>query len=190
MERSCQCPRLKKADRVATTAGWTDVQKKRFYQERLTQSAATFNDTLPQATRDDYTLWRPAIIAGLQDTTLQSIRKVQLKHIKQKPGERIRDFKQRIDDMYKIGFGETVAKSQNAQVASLRNDVKREVFLDGLRSEIFAIIWARLPVGANFQQTVPSAEECEQLLESRRTTEAKITGQVSTKSIDNNAEFD
>jgi hypothetical protein len=121
---------------------------------------------------------------------LQSIRKVQLKHIKQKPGERIRDFKQRIDDMYKIGFGETVANSQNAQVASLRNDVKREVFLDGLRSEIFAIIWARLPVGANFQQTVTSAEECEQLLEIRRTTEAKITGQVSTKSIDNKAEFD
>ena len=181
---------LKKADRVATTAGWTDVQKNRFYQERLTQSAATFNDTLPQATRDDYVLWRPAIITGLQDTTLQSIRKVQLKHIKQKPGERIRDFKQRIDDMYKIGFGETVANSQNAQVANLRDDVKREVFLDGLRSEIFAIIWARLPVGANFQQTVTSAEECEQLLEIRRTTEAKITGQVSTKSIDNNAEFD
>ena len=88
---------------------------------------------------------------------MQSIRKVQLKHIKQKPGERIRDFKQRIDDMYKIGFGETVANSQNAQVASLRNDVKRKVFLDGLRSEIFAIIWARLPVGANFQQTVTSA---------------------------------
>jgi hypothetical protein len=110
--------------------------------------------------------------------------------MKQKPGERIRDFKQRIDDMYKIRFGETVANSQNAQVGSLRNDVKREVFLDGLRSKIFAIIWARLPVGATFQQTVTSAEECEQLLEIRRTTEAKVSGQVSTKSIDNNAEFD
>jgi hypothetical protein len=116
--------------------------------------------------------------------------KVQHKHIKQKPGEPIRDFKQRIDDMYKIAFGEKVANSQNAQIVSLRNDVKREVFLYGLRSEIFSIIWARLAVGATFQQTVASAEECEQLLEIRRTTEAKITGQVSTKSIDNYAEFD
>jgi hypothetical protein len=85
--------------------------------------------------------------------------------------------------MYKIGFGETVVNSQNAQVVSLQNDVKREVFLDGLRSEIIAIIWARLPVGATFQQTVTCAEECEQLLEIRRTTEAKVTGQVGTKSI-------
>ncbi len=42
-----ECFKLVK--RMATHAAWTDEQKLRLFQERMSKSAANFNDSLPAA---------------------------------------------------------------------------------------------------------------------------------------------
>ena len=165
---------FKVADRVATTAGWTDLQKLRYFQDRLTHSAANFNETIGANIRaTDYNAWRQLIIDGFQDARLRTSRKEQLKLLKQKQFERSRDFKKRIDDMYRMAYGNIVANSQDPQVIILRDEIKKDVFLNGVRSELASIIWGRLTPNATYEDTVTTAIQCEELLEVRRTTEAK-----------------
>ena len=49
---------FKIAEKIATNAGWTDVQKLRFLQEKLTKSAANFNDSLTPAQKATYQIWK------------------------------------------------------------------------------------------------------------------------------------
>jgi hypothetical protein len=44
--------------------------------------------------------------------------------LKQEDTERVRDFKIRIDDYYKIAYGENAATSLNVTVIALRNETK------------------------------------------------------------------
>ena len=48
-------------------AAWTDEQKLRFFQERMSKSAANFNDSLPAAQKVNYGIWKQAILDGLAD---------------------------------------------------------------------------------------------------------------------------
>ena len=87
---------FKLADKVAVTANWTDNQKLRFYQDRLTKLAANFNDTIAAALKAPgrYADWKQALLNGFQDTTVKHSKKEQLKHLRQKPSERIKRFSQ------------------------------------------------------------------------------------------------
>ena len=87
---------FKLADKVAITANWTDNQKLRFYQNRLTKLAANFNDTIAAALKAPgrYADWKQALLNGFQDTTVKHSKKEQLKHLRQKPSERIKRFSQ------------------------------------------------------------------------------------------------
>lgn len=162
---------LKTANRVAVVAGWTDDQKLRYFQDRLRKSAANFNDSLTQQQRDTFQHWETAMVTEFQDSAVRSLRKAQLKHLKQKHSERIRDFKKRIDDTYKTAYGDAVANSRDREVALLRNEIKKEVFLNGIRPQIATIIWSRLIPNATYDETVQTATECEQIIEFRRVTE-------------------
>jgi hypothetical protein len=124
---------FKIAERVARLAGWTDEQKLSYFQEKLTKSAANFNDSLTDVQRQTYAVWKPLVLLGLSDDTIKAVKKCELKKLQQDPTEHVRDFQKRIDDMYKLAYGEGPATSNDANVILVRNDTKKEVLLQGLR---------------------------------------------------------
>jgi hypothetical protein len=64
-------------------------------------------------------LWKNNIQDGLAE------KKEQLKTLKQEEIERVMDFKIRIDDYYKMVFGEGAAKRENVTVVASRNQMKK-----------------------------------------------------------------
>ena len=134
---------FKIAERIATNAGWNNAQKLRFFQERMVKSAENFNDSLTQAQKANYQIWKTSILEGLADNTTKAKKKEQLKYLKQEDTERVRDFKIRIDDYYQIAFGMDAATSANATVVALRDEAKKDVLLNGLKSAISDLVWNR-----------------------------------------------
>ncbi len=53
---------FKIAGRVARLVGWTDAQKIIYFQEKLTKSAAHFNDSLDATQRQDYNDWKDLLL--------------------------------------------------------------------------------------------------------------------------------
>jgi hypothetical protein len=90
--------------------------KTTFFKEKLIKSAANFNDSLTLAQKVNYQTWKNNIQDGLADNTTKAREKEQLKTLTQEDTERVRDFKIRIDDYYKIAYGENAATSVNATV--------------------------------------------------------------------------
>ena len=165
---------FKLAERMATHAGWTDEQKLRFFQERMSKSAANFNDSLTQAEKATYALWKQAILNGLADNTTKARKKEQLKTFKQEDTERVRDFKTRIDDTYRIAYGVNAATSRNADVVALRDETKKDVLLNGLKTQIADLVWNRPDINdATYVETVELAEECEKVVEIKKIAKNK-----------------
>ncbi|EFX61996.1 hypothetical protein DAPPUDRAFT_120662, partial [Daphnia pulex] len=152
---------FKIAERTARLAGWNEQQKILFFQKKLIKSAANFNDSLTAAQRVDYDAWKALLINGLHDNTTKAIKKGELKDLKQEPGERVRDFQTRIDDMYRIAYGAGPANSNDANVVLVRDDMKKEILLAGLRREIATLVWNRVQADATYANTAQTAIECE-----------------------------
>ena len=169
---------LKMAKKVALAAGWNNAQQLKYFQDRLTKSAANFNDSLTVPQKATFPAWEAAIVNGFQDNAVKMLRKAQLKQLRQNPNERIRDFKKRIDDIYKVAYGDAVTNSLAPEVISLRNEIKKEILLNGVRPEIASIIWGRLRPNADFESSVLTAIECEQIIEIRRVAECKMNNAV------------
>jgi hypothetical protein len=164
---------FKIAERVARLADWTDPQKLAFFQEKLTKSAANFNDSLTDVQRQTYAVWKPLVIQGLSDDTIKAVKKCELKELQQDPTERVRDFQKRIDDMYKLAYGEGPATSNDANVILVRNDTKKEVLLQGLRKEIAALVWNRLDANATYADAVQTAMDSEKVIEVKKLAQSK-----------------
>ena len=153
---------FKIAERIARNAGWNDAQKLRFFQERMVKSAENFNDSLTPAQKVTYPLWKTNILEGLAGKTTKARKKEQLKDLKQEDAERVRDFRIRIDDYYKIAFGVNAATSANATVTTLRDEAKKDVLLNGLKPAISDLVWNRANIhNTTYAQAIDMAEECE-----------------------------
>ncbi|EFX62475.1 hypothetical protein DAPPUDRAFT_120189 [Daphnia pulex] len=177
---------FKIAERTARLAGWNEEQKIAFFQEKLSKSAANFNDSLTAQQRDVYAAWKALLIAGLHDNTTKAIKKGELKDLKQEPGERVRDFQTRIDDMYRIAYGAGPVTSNDANVVLVRDDMKKEILLAGLRREIATLVWNRVEADKTYANTVDTAIECEKVTEIKKTAQSKdITSAVSVISQEN-----
>ena len=162
---------IKKAYRVGNSAGWTNDQKFKFFQERLAKSAANLNETLAADKKDTLEHWIAAMKEAFHDNAAKALRKTQLKQIKQQESERVRDLKKRIDDTYRLAYGDAVADSRDAQVTILREEIKKEVLLNGIKPNIANMIWGRLAPNADYAASVITAMECKQILEMRRVAE-------------------
>ena len=84
---------FKTADKIGTRTGWTDPQRLIYYKARLTKSASNYNDALDPQIAADHDNGRQAMLNGFQDSTLKNLRKGQLKHLKQRQHECVRDRK-------------------------------------------------------------------------------------------------
>jgi hypothetical protein len=134
-----------------------------------------------------YADWKTLLIAGLHDNTTKAIlKKGELKDLKQEPGERVRDFQTRIDDMYRIAYGAGPANSNDANVVLVRDDMKKEILLAGLRREIATLVWNRVEADSTYANTVDTAIECEKVTEVKKIAKSKdITSAVSVISQEN-----
>ena len=177
---------FKIAEKIATNAGWTDVQKLRFLQEKLTKSAANFNDSLTQAQKATYQIWKTSIITGLTDHTTKARKKEELNTLKQKDTERVRDFKIKIDDLYRISYGIGPDTDQDVVVVALRNETKKDVLLNGLKTPISDLVWNRQNIhNATYAEAVEMAEECEKIVEIKKITREKdLTSAVAMLSLE------
>ncbi|EFX67544.1 hypothetical protein DAPPUDRAFT_115370 [Daphnia pulex] len=109
--------------------------------------------------------------AGFNDATIQDMRKAQLSKIEQKFNERIREYKNRIDELYKSAYGKNAAASQDPEVIQLRNALKKEALLKGMRLTIRTSLWNSLKATDTYDEVVNKAQECEQIVDLRRLTE-------------------
>ncbi|EFX61899.1 hypothetical protein DAPPUDRAFT_120791 [Daphnia pulex] len=135
-------------------------------------NAANFNDSLTAAEKATYAVWKQALLDGLTDNTTTARKKEQLKTLKQKETERVRDFKIRIDDTYRIAYGVNAATSRHADVVALRNETLKDVLLNGLKPQIADLVWNRPNLNnKTYPETVESAEECEKVVEMKKIME-------------------
>ena len=153
----------------------------------MIKSAANFNDSLTPAQKINYQTWKIHIQEGLADNTTKARKKEQLKTLKQEDTERVRDFKIRIDDYYKIAYGENAATSLNVTVIALRNETKKDVLLNGLKTAIADLVWNRPNIhNATYAQTIDMAEECEKIVEIKKISKNKdLTSAVTVISKEN-----
>jgi hypothetical protein len=108
---------------------------------------------------------------GFNDASIQNMRKEQLSKIEQKTKERVRDFKTRIDNLYKSAYGRDAAASQNPAVVRLRDSLKKEVFLRGIRLNIRKILWSKLEIDDTFEMIVAKAQNSEHAVDLQWETE-------------------
>jgi hypothetical protein len=162
---------LKKANRIGDEAGWTDDQKLKFFQSKLRRAAASYNNSLGPNMKADLATWTAAMEHGFNDAVIQDMRRAQLNKIEQKFNERIREYKHRIDELYKSAYGRAAAASQDAEVVQLRNALKKEALLKGMRLTIRTNLWNNLKATDTYEEVVVKAQECEQIVDLRRLTE-------------------
>jgi hypothetical protein len=162
---------LKKANRVGVEAGWTEEQKLKFFQSKLRRAAAAFNNSLGVNIKTNLAAWTAAMEAGFDDATIQDMRRAQLSKVEQKFNERIREYRHRIDELYKSAYGRAAAESQDAEVIQLRNAVKKEALLKGMRLTIRTSLWNSLKATDTYEEVVEKAQVCEQVVDLRRLTE-------------------
>ncbi|EFX69180.1 hypothetical protein DAPPUDRAFT_113830 [Daphnia pulex] len=145
---------LKKANRVGVEAGWTEDQKSNRVNIKANLAA-----------------WTAAMEAGFDDATIQDMRRAQLSKIEQKFNERMREYRHRIDELYKSAYGRAAEESQDAEVIQLRNAVKKEALLKGMRLTIRTSLWNSLKATDTYEEVVEKAQVCEQVVDLRRLTE-------------------
>jgi hypothetical protein len=83
---------------------------------------------------------------------------------------RVRDFKTRIDDLYKLAYGRDAAANQDAAVVRLRDSLKK-VFLRGIQLNIRKILWSNLEMDDTFEEIVEKAQNCDYEVDLQRETE-------------------
>ncbi|EFX62010.1 hypothetical protein DAPPUDRAFT_271228 [Daphnia pulex] len=88
--------------------------------------------------------------------------------------------------MYRIAYGAGPASSNDANVVLVRDDMKKEILLSGLRKEIATLVWNRVEADATYANTVDTAIECEKVIEVKKIAQSKdITSAVSVISQEN-----
>ncbi|EFX65036.1 hypothetical protein DAPPUDRAFT_265319 [Daphnia pulex] len=88
--------------------------------------------------------------------------------------------------MYRIAYGAEPATSNDANVVLVRDDMKKEILLAGLRREIATLVWNRVEADKTYANTVDTAIECEKVTEIKKIAQSKdITSAVSVISQEN-----
>jgi hypothetical protein len=100
---------------------------------------------------------------------------------KKEERERVRDFKTRIDDTYRIAYGVGAATSRYLHVVELRNETMKDVLLNGLKSQIADQVWNMPNVSeATYLVTVELAEKCKKNVKNKKIANNKVVSSAVT----------
>ncbi|KZS08393.1 Uncharacterized protein APZ42_027677 [Daphnia magna] len=156
------------AERIAKGANWSREQMKRYFSERFTKLALSFQEEIDDPNYPDpvvsYQEWKELIIQEFKDPTENQYFKNELNEIKQKTNERVRDFRARIEKILIKGYGENMFRSQNETLTSVRDDILKSVFENGLKNDLQAGYDNRISATATYDIAIATGTEVESIL--------------------------
>lgn len=158
------------AESIAISCNWTKDQMKRNFSQRFKHLALAYNQELEQSPhrQASYDEWKNLIIKEFKDPTENEYYKQELFEIKQKNKERVRDFKARIEKIFMKGYGEDAFKSNEPITVSIRNDILKSAFQNGLKSSLESGYWNKIEPDHKYEDAVKIAMAVESVLGKRQ----------------------
>ena len=95
---------FREAERVAALVGWNGEQKKKYFSERFSSLAASYQDEInedPIKRYWTYDEWKNDIMDRFIDKSETAYFKRELESARQMEGERVQDFNARINDLFR-----------------------------------------------------------------------------------------
>jgi hypothetical protein len=168
---------FKQAERVAKGGNWSKEQMKRYFSERFTKLALSFQEHLDDPENpepiSDYNEWKDLIIEEFKDPSENQIFKNELAEIKQKTNERVRDFRARLEKLFVKAYNEKLFRSANEDMTLIRNDILKNAFEGGLKTELLPGYENRIPADADYATCVTTATDIESILARKKSTSQK-----------------
>ncbi len=109
----------------------------------------------------------------MKDPSENNILKNELSEIKQKANERVRDFRARLEKLFVKAYNEKLFRSTNEDMALIRNDILKNAFEGGLKSELLPGYENRVPADADYATCVATATDMESILARKKSTSQK-----------------
>ena len=158
------------AEYIATRCNWTKEQMKRNFSQRFKNQALTFQQELDRSAQRNisYDEWKEIIIKEFKDPAENEFFKQDLAEIKQKEKERVRDFKARIEKTFIKGYGEDAFRSSEPITASIRNDILKTAFQNGLKVSLESGYWNKIEPDDNYEDAVQIAIAVESVMGKRK----------------------
>ncbi|EFX62501.1 hypothetical protein DAPPUDRAFT_120170 [Daphnia pulex] len=168
---------FKQAERIAKGGNWSKEQMKRYFSERFTKLALSFQEHLDDPENpepiSDYNEWKDLIIEEFKDPSENQIFKNELAEIKQKTNERVRDFRARLEKLFVKAYNEKLFRSANEDMTLIRNDILKNAFEGGLKTELLPGYENRIPADADYATCVTTATDIESILARKKSTSQK-----------------
>ena len=169
------------AEHIATCCSWTKDQMKRNFSQRFKSLALAFQQELDRSTQRNvsYDEWKEIIIKEFKDPAENEFFKQDLAEIKQKEKERVRDFKARIEKTFIKGYGEDAFKSTEPITASIRNDILKNAFQNGLKASLESGFWNKIEPDHKYEDAVKIAMAVESVLGKRQMVQSSAKARDS-----------
>lgn len=157
------------AKRVAISSGWNHDQRKRFFIDRLSGVAQTFNDSLDRNLT--FKQWKASMLERFKDPSESVKFKAQLELLRQSPGMRVRDFAEKITSLYRLAYGPFPTTHSTQTGLDVHDQLKINVFLRGINQAYCAELWSRKKDSDPFEEIVKLAVAIETAHDSRKAFE-------------------
>ena len=178
---------FKQAERVAKGGNWSKEQMKRYFSERFTKLALSFQEHLDDPENpepiSDYNEWKDLIIEEFKDPSENQIFKNELAEIKQKTNERVRDFRARLEKLFVKAYNEKLFRSVNEDMTLIRNDILKNAFEGGLKTELLPGYENRIPADADYTTCVTTATDIESILAHKKSISQNRHSEISAISL-------
>jgi hypothetical protein len=178
---------FRQAERIAKGGNWSKEQMKRYFSERFTKLALSFQEHLDDPENlvpiSDYNTWKDLIIEEFKDPFENQIFKNELAEIKQKTNERVRDFRARLEKLFIKAYNEKLFRSINEDMTLIRNDILKNAFEGGLKTEILPGYENRIPADAYYATCVTTATDIESILARKKSISQNRHSEISAISL-------
>ena len=143
---------------------------KRNFSQRFKSLALAFQQELDRSTQRNvsYDEWKEIIIKEFKNPAENEFCKQDLAVIKQKEKERVRNFKAWIERTFIKGYGEDAFKSTEPITDSIRNDILKTAFQNGLKVSLESGYWNKIEPDDNYEDAVQIAMAVEGVMEKRK----------------------
>lgn len=175
---------FKEAERVGNNNNWDNDQRLRFFSDRLKSEAMDWHIEYMNTVKNEgrsptYQEWKKEMIIRFRDESDIERLRSQLRELRQKPDSRVRTFVAKLNNLYDLANGKTVAIPPTVNSSTtegkkvlelyesnkkLRDEDKKKIFMKGLLPKIKDDIWARLPKNPTYDDVCEAAYTAESVV--------------------------
>jgi hypothetical protein len=157
---------IRDAERVAKTAVWDNEMEVRFFGNRLKHMALAYHEEVVRNRPSPYyPYWKKRMAERFEDKSAKETYKRALKQLKQTPNQRVQDFGNQIDELYKKAYGNSAATNNEPDAAAIREDIKKKILFVGLREAITSHMW--VTPSSSYEEHLRKAIDVEERLRRR-----------------------